>query len=60
MFVLQDELVNVGTMDCHGNNRDLCDSLDHYHGTYFYQNGEVKKGEGLVSISLNMFFMPPL
>lgn len=41
-------MVNVGTIDCHGKNADLCESLGHDYGTVFYQYGEVKKGEGLV------------
>ncbi|KAL4217269.1 DnaJ subfamily C member 10 [Mactra antiquata] len=47
-----DELVNVGTMDCHGKNEDFCDNLGHLHGTVFYQDGLVKKGEGLEITSL--------
>lgn len=49
--VILDELVNVATMDCHGNNAELCESLGHNHGTVFYQDG-VKKGEGLEVTSL--------
>ncbi|WAR10004.1 DJC10-like protein [Mya arenaria] len=34
-----DELVNVGTMDCHGNNEKLCETLGREYGTVFYADG---------------------
>ncbi|XP_052812519.1 dnaJ homolog subfamily C member 10-like [Mya arenaria] len=42
-----DELVNVGTMDCHGNNEKLCETLGREYGTVFYADGTVEKGHGL-------------
>ncbi|KAH3752172.1 dnaJ homolog subfamily C member 10-like [Dreissena polymorpha] len=46
------ELVNVGTMSCHGNNENLCETLGVEGGTVYYKDGVVQKGQGMSISSL--------
>lgn len=40
--------MNVGSVDCHGNNEKLCETLGREYGTVFYEE-KVEKRAGLVS-----------
>ena len=45
---LQDELANVGEIDCHSNGK-LCKTLGVEYGTRFFPADKVEKGQGMVS-----------
>ncbi|XP_067687759.1 dnaJ homolog subfamily C member 10-like [Haliotis asinina] len=51
LAAMLEELVRVGSINCH-TSADLCGSLDHEYGTYFYEANNVDISQGLELTSL--------